>query len=411
MRARRLLGRRKLPLPRPKTGCSPVLTGSQTLDGSDGAQHIPSLPNLPSSTSPRHPSAFRFEHGQYKFTTGMVKLSESISQSLNVNQAAYKVYSTHPLPSTKCDQVRKLITDSEVAQSTSLGSALSNIVRLTTHVYDLSDTINGVFFQIFRPGSTLRSLHLPWVLLRSNWRWWNLICQTHRSHPRSGLSLPFVKLSTAAYNPGFTIRSGPWQRSQNSISVAIYAHLLPSALHHGVSPTQTNRSTGDQSSVGPVQTIVDGILSSTSKVLVNADFVSHVELISAVKDAVISNLSTSVLSSFMNFHSTEIVLEDWPSGRRFVSDILLNADGRELNVDRFEQDSQATGVVVRTSQQIEKHTLYVSMSLFVMTANLCQINSGANDARNSRFASIGGRTNESRGCVSSCSSGGTRPAF
>lgn len=237
------------------------------------------------------------------------------------------MYSTSPLSSSACVELKKLLAEGDDSPATDLGEVLRRLYSIAAKPHAAFDSVRNVFFQVYRTPSSLRPLRLPWGIVEPASRQWNLSCEIFRTGTESGTTIPRICIALLAFDDGRAIKHGPWSKSANKIAVQIFTDMKPLIFQRGVEE-QVEYTDGHENSPGFIQPIVDDILSAMAQVSAARDFDSPLQLIERLKDAILSYLKTSALRPLTDFQNLEIIIMD-PNRQRHVSNILLSSDGGE----------------------------------------------------------------------------------
>jgi hypothetical protein len=246
--------------------------------------------------------------------------------------------------------LQKLLAEDNHPPAANLGDALRHLYRITAKVHAALDSVKNVFFQAYRPPITLRPLRLPWTIVTPSSRQWNLSCEIYRTGTESGPSVPRICIALLTFDDGRAIQHGPWSKSANKIAVQIFADLKPSLLQCDAEE-QVKYIDSHKSSQGFVQAIVDDILFAIAEVSAPRDFANPMELITKLKNAILSYLKNSALRPLANFQNLEIIIMD-PNRQRYVSNILLSSDGSE----RYADDDNSVPDLPDLEKGNERHT-------------------------------------------------------
>lgn len=279
--------------------------------------------------------------------------SLSMRRSFNITDAAFKVYSTAPLPMSECIKVRKFISaEDHHSLPTNLVSALRYLYFLTARVHASIDSIAGVFFQMFRPRNTLRALRLPWTRIPSTWRQWNLYCETYRSNPKSTISLPHIRLSIPNFNGVRAIPHSPWDGADNKVEVTLSANLRHSILRSSSADEHLASAFTEVNSDGFIQKIVDDIICAIASVTSGYTNTDPEEIISKTRKAVTSYLESSGLHSLLHFETVEVILMN-SARQRYASNTFLNPDGSERHENKADQDGRPTTIRISGGEVVD----------------------------------------------------------
>lgn len=200
-----------------------------------------------------------------------------------------------------------------------LGDVLRHLYYIAAKPFALDDGIMDVLLHIFRTPPGGRTIDRE--------RQWSLSCELQKIGVGTGLSNPFLILAMPHINISQKCNIlGPDLRGCH-LNFELGAHLRPQRWP--VEGIVQNGEAVNQARHHTIQDAVDGFLKATARLISGRSFTNPIDLISSVKPGLLSYLKASPLKTVVDFHNLEICLIRRLDRRRYVSSMLLNADGSE----------------------------------------------------------------------------------
>ena len=231
---------------------------------------------------------------------------------------AFKIFSQKPLSSRTYRLVDTIADDVALSSTRNLDSSLRHLFRITTRPFSLDDGVTDVWFQLFRRAKGIG--------IRERVRQWNLTCQLYRTGPDAGAS----KASLLFAMPHLIVSQrgrllGP-RLGGCKLSFQLSAHLRPRRWNFGLDEAIQDRNLTAGPRHGPIESFVEGFLKAAAESISRQKFNDTFELISTVKQGILSFLQASPLKDTVDFHDLMIELTRDSVSRRFLSSTLLKAD-------------------------------------------------------------------------------------